>query len=213
MVHDPLRLRDTKSHTEEHGLHRPIRQIVRDTLLWIERQLHPIRRERALRRLRRGRPSSVLFICNGNICRSPYAAYALGRYLHRPGDAAQRVDILSAGFIGAGRRAPPEAIAEAGERGVDLSGHNSRLVTSDDVHRAAAIFVMDIRQAQELRRRFRTPAARIFMLCDLRPRLDRGRRIEDPVDQPREVFSRVYDRIDECVSALAATLIETARQA
>ena len=42
------------------------------------RVLHPLRRQRALRALRgRRRPASVLVICHGNVCRSPFAAALL----------------------------------------------------------------------------------------------------------------------------------------
>ena len=73
-----------------------------------DRLLHARRRREARTRLAARRRGSVLVICHGNICRSPFAAALLSREL-----APYGVPVASAGFIGAGRPAPPEALAAA----------------------------------------------------------------------------------------------------
>jgi protein-tyrosine phosphatase len=69
----------------------------------------------------------VLFVCAGNICRSPFAE-ALARQL-----AAERgldVEFASAGEIAyEGDRCPGDAVAAAREHGVDLSPHRARRLT------------------------------------------------------------------------------------
>ena len=94
------------------------------------RLLHTLRRRAALRRLAHRRLSgTVLFVCLGNICRSPYAAATFSQGLGVAWRGRVRVD--SAGFLGPGRSAPGHAVEVAADRGIDLSGHRSRLVSPE----------------------------------------------------------------------------------
>jgi protein-tyrosine-phosphatase len=72
----------------------------------------------------------VLFVCAGNICRSPFAE-GLARRL-----AAERgldVEFASAGEIALdGDRCSADAVAAAREHGVDLSSHRARRLTATD---------------------------------------------------------------------------------
>lgn len=167
-----------------------------------DRLWHPIRRRRALGRLRRqGPPASVVIVCHGNICRSPYAAAVLRAAL--PSAARQRLRIASAGFVGAGRPAPPEALAVASRLGVDLSAHRSTPLTSAVVGAARLIIVMDTAQRHEIVQRFGRRSDEVLILGDLDPEPIDTRTIRDPVEQPLEVFESCYARIDRCISQLA----------
>jgi len=73
----------------------------------------------------------VVFICYGNICRSPYAAARLRHMLATSGVTGVEVD--SAGFVAPGRPADRQAAAIARERGTELGAHWSRLVGEADV--------------------------------------------------------------------------------
>src|SRR5207249_11589203 len=93
----------------------------------------------------RGRPSramiqNVLFVCTGNICRSPLAAALLERALKERG---LEVAVTSAG-TGAWDGAPAsEGAYPVGlERGPDLSGHRARLLTREPVQRADPILTL-----------------------------------------------------------------------
>src|SRR3989442_12759849 len=103
------------------------------------------RRAAAARLARRGLPASILFVCHGNICRSPLAAALLRRALSQ-----KKVGVASAGFMGPGRPAPPEAVAAAAHYGVDLSAHRSQLLTADRARGADLIVVMDPSQRRGL---------------------------------------------------------------
>ena len=80
----------------------------------------------------------VLFVCAGNICRSPFAE-GLARRL-----AAERgldVEFASAGEIALdGDRCPPDAVAVAKEFGVDLSSHRARRLTTDKADKVVPLF-------------------------------------------------------------------------
>lgn len=161
----------------------------------INRALHPLWRRRALRAVdEAGFPSRVLFVCHGNICRSPYAEKVLER------EARGRLGAVSAGLMGPDRPAPEAALRVAAERGVDLEEHRSRLVSDDLLRSAALVVVMDPYQARALRDRhgFRQS----LVLGDLDPEPVRRRPIRDPIFRPPEFFREVYGRIDRCVAAM-----------
>src|SRR2546430_16016254 len=82
----------------------------------------------------------VLFVCTGNICRSPLAAALLERALRERG---LEVTVASAG-TGAWDGAPASegAYLVGLERGLDLSGHRARLLTRELVEKAHLILTM-----------------------------------------------------------------------
>lgn len=169
-----------------------------------DRLLHPLRRRVALARLRRHPPHAVLFMCHGNICRSPYAAAAFAAVL--PSAWRGRIRVASAGFIGAGRPAPGEAIAVAARLGLDLRAHRSAVVTPAAVHAVQLVVVMDTDQAREIIQRFGRRPEEVLVLGDLDPAAIDTRTIRDPVEQPIHVFESTYARIDRCVSQLVKVI-------
>jgi protein-tyrosine phosphatase len=163
-----------------------------------DRLLHPWLRRLALRRVaRRPRPAAVLFVCHGNICRSPYAAAAARRLL--PSEVA----IESSGFVVPDRPAPPEAVAVAAEHGIDLSTHRSKLITLGHLRSADLVLVMDEEQRRRVADLRGSLAGRVVLLGDLDPEAVTERGVPDPLNQPIETFRTTYDRIDRCVSALS----------
>jgi protein-tyrosine-phosphatase len=167
-----------------------------------DRLLHPLHRRRALAALRkRPAPVSVLVVCHGNICRSPFAAARLGGYVAPAG-----VRVGSAGFIGPNRPCPPEAVTAAARRGVDLAAHRSQLLTADVARRADLIVVMDPAQGRAIRERFGRLLRDIVVLGDLDPAPLARRTIHDPVDQSLQVFEQSYARIERCVVELVRAL-------
>ncbi len=167
-----------------------------------DRLLHPVRRRAARRALlAHGRLRSVLVVCHGNICRSPFAAGLLARALGPAGTL-----VSSAGVVGPGRAAPAEGVIAAAHRGVDLSSHRSQLLTPVLAAEAQLIIVMDARQQRMVCERFGRAACDVIILGDLDPEAIVTRAIHDPVEQPLEAFEKSYARIDRCVEALVAAL-------
>jgi len=140
-------------------------------------------------------------LCHGNICRSPIAAALLGREL-----AALGIEVQSAGFVGFNRPAHAEAMAAAERHSVDLSDHRSRLVTAGLVRAADLIVVMDPIQRRLVCERFGRRPTDVLVLGDLDPVPVETRTIRDPVNESRDVFDEVYDRIARCVRELARVL-------
>ena len=169
-----------------------------------DRLLHPLRRRRALARVRADAPASVLMVCHGNICRSPYAAAVLRRASE---DTGSGVAVDSAGFIGPGRQPPSNARAIAKEHGFDLETHISKVITPDLIAAADLIIVMDLRQRRAIEDRFEPPAGSVLLLGDLDPSSIRRRTVRDPIDRSEDVFRSVYSRVDRCVGALVENLV------
>lgn len=84
--------------------------------------------------------TSILVVCTGNVCRSPWAADAL-RSLLGP---ASTVEVSSAGtHARVGDAADPLAVAHAVGGGTDLARHSSRPLTATDVERADLILTAE----------------------------------------------------------------------
>jgi len=179
-----------------------LRSLLRRVRQTPDRLLQPLRRRKAIAALRaRPRPTLVLVVCHGNICRSPVAGALLAREL-----APLGIEVQTAGFIGFNRGAPAEAVAAAQRHAVNLSDHRSRLVTAALARTADLIVVMDPSQARLLRERYGRPPTGVLVLGDLDPGRVETRTIRDPIDQKLEVFEQVYERIARCVRALGAIL-------
>ena len=167
-----------------------------------DRFLHALRRRAVLRVLRpRPLPRTILVVCHGNICRSPFAAGLLARALGPAG-----VLVQSAGFVGPGRLAPAEGCIAAARQGIDLSEHRSQLLTPVLAAESEIIIVMDARQQRMVCERFGRSSADVILLGDLDPGPIPTRAIYDPVDQPLEAFEESYVRIERCVGAFLRAL-------
>lgn len=161
------------------------------------------------RLLRRRLPESVLFVCHGNICRSPYAAATFSQRLGASSGSHVRVD--SAGFVAPGRPAPRHAVDVAARRGIDLSEHRSKLVAPDNWGGAELVLVMEPRQRDILEALYGRDGREILILGDLDPQPGATRAIADPIGQPRAAFEESYARIDRCVDVLVTALFAATR--
>lgn len=85
---------------------------------------------------------SILFVCLGNICRSPLADGAL-RHRVQQLDLGWTVDSAGTGGWHAGEAPDVRAIAVARASGVDISGLRARQVRADDFDRFDLILAMD----------------------------------------------------------------------
>src|ERR1700730_18664807 len=91
-----------------------------------------------------GISANVLFVCTGNICRSPIAE-AVFRTLVERERLSSQITIDSAGTHGyqLGEQPDPRAIRAAHQRGYDLSSQRARLFDLDDFRRFEWIVAMD----------------------------------------------------------------------
>lgn len=94
---------------------------------------------------------SVLFVCLGNICRSPLAEAALREEAKRLGVELE-VDSAGTGDWHIGRPPDPRAIAVAKRNGVDVSHLRARLVTPEDFRHFDHVVALDAQNLAHLQR-------------------------------------------------------------
>ncbi len=98
-----------------------------------------------------GRPIRVLFVCLGNICRSP-TAQGVFEYLLVEEGWASRVEVDSAGTAAWHTGQPPDERARAAalHRGIDLSGQRARKIRREDFHEYHYVLAMDTENLRDL---------------------------------------------------------------
>jgi protein-tyrosine phosphatase len=93
---------------------------------------------------------ALLFVCLGNICRSPLAEAAFRREAERAGlDVA--ADSAGTGDWHIGSPPDRRAQAEAMRHGIDISGYRARQVSPEDFRRFTHILALDGRNLEDLR--------------------------------------------------------------
>jgi protein-tyrosine phosphatase len=95
--------------------------------------------------------SSVLFVCLGNICRSPLAEAAFRRAAERLGIEVE-VDSAGTGDWHIGYPPDPRAAAVAARNGVDIAHLRARQVTPGDFRRFDHIVALDSKNLRDLER-------------------------------------------------------------
>jgi protein-tyrosine-phosphatase len=152
-----------------------------------------------------GRVDRVLVLCNGNICRSPYAGAAIDRRLRLA--LGDRVEVRSGGFVGpVGRVAPAHLVAVAAGRGIELADHHSRVVDAAELAWADLVLIMDHRQELVLRGRGALDV-RTRWLGGLAPRGGREPTIVDPIDFGAAGVAAVLDHMDACIDHLVDQIV------
>lgn len=185
---------------------RVLRKTIRLVQSLHDRVLHPWRRRRAVALMEACGPiDSIIFVCYGNICRSPYAAEVFQRLLPEQLRHAYRVS--SAGLWGVHRPPPAEAVRVGNGRGIDLSTHRSRLLCHEKLAPVDLVVVMSSEQRQVLVKKFGWPEGAVLVLGDLDPERIETRTITDPWSHSEAVFEASYERIDRCVEVLVEELI------
>lgn len=88
--------------------------------------------------------TKILFICHGNICRSPMAEYILKDMLHKAGkDGAFEVASAAVSREEIGNPVYPPARRELQRHGISCDGHRARQVTQNDFQHYDRIYYMD----------------------------------------------------------------------
>ena len=144
----------------------------------------------------------ILFVCTGNICRSPMAEGLLRHMLAVR--SVRWVNVRSAGTHALdGRPAEPHAIAAAREMGADITAHRARSLDRDLVERADLIFVMEKEHADLIGRAL-PPARRaevLHLLAAFGPVRDRSE-VDDPYGKPLVAYRACIQFIQQCLTGV-----------
>ena len=149
----------------------------------------------------------VLFVCLGNICRSPTAEGAFRTLLDREGLSGQgTVDSAGVGSWHIGSPPDRRAQATARQRGIDLSGQRARQAKAEDFLRFDYVIAMDSENHRDLSR-LCPPGEkdRLHLFLDFAPDLGRTD-VPDPYYGGDGGFEAVLDMIEAASAGLLADI-------
>jgi protein-tyrosine phosphatase len=148
-------------------------------------------------------PVRLLFVCLGNICRSP-AGENVMRHLIEEAGLASRFEIDSAGTAGfhIGNAPDPRMRTAATNRGIPMTG-KARQVKPSDFEEFDWIFAMDRSNYDDLlavERRCQNPTAKLVLFCDFCETHTESE-VPDPYYGGAEGFETVLDLLEDGCSA------------
>lgn len=145
---------------------------------------------------------NVLFVCLGNVCRSPIAQGVFEDLLRREG-LEDEVFVDSAGTGAWHIGEPPDARGQesAGKRGFDLSGQRARRVTLEDCERFDYVIAMDRDNYEALSPLCRQSGAEVRLFLDYAPDLAQEE-VPDPYYGGPDGFEHVLDLVEEAARGL-----------
>jgi len=149
----------------------------------------------------------VLFVCMGNICRSP-TAQGVFRYLVAEAGLEARIEIDSAGTHGYHVGEPPDerATETALARGVDIGDLRARRAEPEDFLYYDYILAMDQDNYHSLARICpRGMERKLLLLMDYAPDL-RRREVPDPYYGGQQGFDQVFDLVEAAARGLLADI-------
>lgn len=150
------------------------------------------------------RIQSVLFVCHGNILRSPMAA---ALFKDASDGWGRTMEVQSAGLhANCFHPADPRGVAVAAEFGITLSGHRADVLTQEMVRQADVIFVMDQFNEAELLARYPHARQKVFCLRLCHATMTCCLDIEDPYHGTIDDVRHCYETIRACIRGLEAIL-------
>ncbi len=150
--------------------------------------------------------TSILFVCLGNICRSPLAE---GTFAHLAGqaDVDVRIDSAGTGSWHVGERPDARAQAVARARGIELPGH-ARRVSSSDMHDFDYVIAMDRSNLAHLAALGRSSrgSARLHLLREFDSEARRDKDVPDPYYGGRRGFEECFRIVERSCRGLLESL-------
>ena len=155
--------------------------------------------------------TAVLFVCMGNICRSP-TAEGVFRRLYRELAPDIEIHIDSAGTHAYHIGEPPDARSQAAARarGVDISGHRGRQVRIEDFHSFDYVLAMDVANLRRLQAlRPQDARAELRLLLEYAPQVPH-KEVPDPYYGGAGGFEEVLDLVEHAGRGLLAEILRRA---
>ena len=143
---------------------------------------------------------TILFVCTGNVCRSPMAEGIFRQAVRGRGDFR----VCSAG-LGAPEGQPPSPFAAQAvkELGIDISAGRSQTLTPELVHQADYIFGMTHSHVETVALLYPRAAEKTFLLREFDETLDQFEKdISDPIGGSYGVYLNCRDQIEQGIASL-----------
>jgi len=155
---------------------------------------------------------TVVFICTGNICRSPMAASSLGSRI--PKILKNKVIVISAGIRAWNGFAPTvEAELTARLQGYDMSQHRSRSVDESIIRKSDLIICMENEQKTHLLNRFPGILEKTFTLNEFADRTGKIENdVEDPYGKDIDAYKSTMSLIDHLLNLSESKIWKMARK-
>ena len=154
---------------------------------------------------------NILFVCAGNICRSPMAEWQLKALLRE--NPITGMQVGSAGLIALPDNAASfNAVRVARENSISLEEHRARLVNTELIDNADLVLVMESHQGHELIANHPQASEKIFLLRHFARYGSRERGISDPYGRNLEAYRFCFEDIKECVESLHEWLLEAGKE-
>lgn len=140
---------------------------------------------------------AILFVCYGNICRSPFAEAYLRTIV------APEIQVRSCGYYPvADRICTVEAVFAAKKYGVDLSGHRSRVINDALIEESDVIFVFDEENLQNIITRYPKIRDKVWYVSEVTKKVPVT--IPDPYGKDLAAYEEVYEEIAENSKVIAS---------
>lgn len=145
---------------------------------------------------------NILFVCLGNICRSPMAEGVL-RHLAAQRDLPWKIDSAGTEFFHVGERPDRRAIAQCGKFGIDISNQRARQIRAKDFEQFDLIYALAddvLHELHSLKPRHTNHSTLQLLLDELFP--GQNRSVPDPWYGDEEDFRIAFDLIYAACEAI-----------
>ena len=154
--------------------------------------------------MKEAKRNKVIFVCSGNICRSPMGEALLRHAIEATdkNDPVRKLEICSAGTSTVDGILPSAHSIEALESvGIDISSLRSKSLTQKMVDEAFAIFAMDSSHIDSIKRRFNNLPERLFRVLDMAENSEE-KNVPDPYGGDLPEYLEVRDSVASAIGGI-----------